>query len=187
MFEVRKGDDSTIHGHPWRHSTGQVYRFQAVDHPIYENTDPKFSNREDIVARIDQLSTSLQSTLEKSRRKERWYWKEKMSASSKKPRRLFPKISKMIFSLLFLVLFRLSVFIRSVKKQLFYPLLFVCLDIDSGGNLHGPLDLKHSSRLDGMKKSSDSFFKRSWMEAQRSQSSARSEGSHTLIFFRIYV
>ncbi|VDO07553.1 unnamed protein product [Rodentolepis nana] len=47
--------------------------------------------------------------------------------------------------------------------------------IDSGGNLHGPLDLKHSSKLDGMKKSNDSFIKRSWVEGQRSQSSTRSE------------
>lgn len=32
-----------------------------------------------------------------------------------------------------------------------------------------------------MKKSSDSFIKRSWMEGQRSQSSTRSEGEQTFI------
>lgn len=63
-----------------------------------------------------------------------------------------------------------TVWFRHRNEALYY--------IDSGGNVHGPLDLKHSSKLDGMKKSSDSFIKRSWMEGQRSQSSTRSEANY---------
>lgn len=70
-----------------------------------------------------------------------------------------------------------TVWFRHRNEALYY--------IDSGGNLHGPLDLKHSSKLDGMKKSNDSFVKRSWVEGQRSQSSTRSEGNyHTFDGYR---
>nr|CDS22221.1 expressed conserved protein [Echinococcus granulosus] len=61
-----------------------------------------------------------------------------------------------------------TVWFRHRNEALYY--------LDSGGNLHGPLDLKHSSKLDGMRKSGGSFIKRSWVEGQRSQSSTRSEG-----------
>lgn len=55
-------------------------------------------------------------------------------------------------------------------------MFFFLVDLDSGGNLHGPLDLKHSSKVDGVRKTSGSYIKKSWVEGQRSQSSTRSEG-----------
>ncbi|KAL5104076.1 hypothetical protein TcWFU_003617 [Taenia crassiceps] len=63
-----------------------------------------------------------------------------------------------------------TVWFRHRNEALYY--------LDSGGNLHGPLDLKHSSKLDGVRKSSGSFIKKSWVEGQRSQSSTRSEANY---------
>ncbi|VDN09575.1 unnamed protein product [Dibothriocephalus latus] len=56
--------------------------------------------------------------------------------------------------------------------------------IDSGGNLHGPLDQKHSAKLDNVKKSWESYGRRqeqqqqqqlqsNWTETQRSRSGVR--------------
>ncbi|VUZ40064.1 unnamed protein product [Hymenolepis diminuta] len=156
MFEVRQGVESSIQQYPWRYSTGPVCRFQAVDHPLNRSQNGTVScssNRKDLETRIDRLCSSLQSILESSRQKERWTKKVKGTSVHTDSRRYFPSTQEWGIS----------------EADLY---------IDSGGNVHGPLDLKHSSKLDGMKKSSDSFIKRSWMEGQRSQSSTRSEANY---------
>ncbi|BHF83949.1 hypothetical protein SprV_0902709800 [Sparganum proliferum] len=64
-----------------------------------------------------------------------------------------------------------TVWFRHRNENLYY--------IDSGGNLHGPLDQKHSAKLDNVKKSWESFGRRQqsnyggWTENQRSRSGAR--------------
>uniref|UniRef100_A0A0X3PJH2 Tensin n=1 Tax=Schistocephalus solidus TaxID=70667 RepID=A0A0X3PJH2_SCHSO len=64
-----------------------------------------------------------------------------------------------------------TVWFRHRNENLYY--------IDSGGNLHGPLDQKHSAKLDNVKKSWESFGRRQqsnysgWTESQRSRSGVR--------------
>ncbi|KAM7533950.1 hypothetical protein Aperf_G00000107298 [Anoplocephala perfoliata] len=158
MFEVRQGVGSSVQEHPWQHSAGNVCRFQAVDHPLNNrpvgNAPISYSSdKASLEARIDHLCSSLKSVLERSRMKEKWAKKEKITSSSTVHRKSFPPPQEW-----------------GISEAEMY--------LDSGGNLHGPLDLKHSSKVDGMKKSSDSFIKRSWVEGQRSQSSARSEANY---------
>ncbi|VDM34035.1 unnamed protein product [Hydatigera taeniaeformis] len=155
MFEVRQGAEASVREHPWSHSIGPVCRFQAIDHvrnaaPHEVSTSPE---KADLETRIERLCASLQSILDRSRTKERWSRRDKTQSTYTTFRQYFPQP-----------------YGRDISKADMY--------IDSGGNLHGPLDLKHSSKLDGVRKSSGSFIKRSWVEGQRSQSSTRSEANY---------
>uniref|UniRef100_A0A5K3F7B1 DIOX_N domain-containing protein n=1 Tax=Mesocestoides corti TaxID=53468 RepID=A0A5K3F7B1_MESCO len=138
MFEVRQGGEAAVSSHPWRHSmhpegaTAPVYRFQAIDHDweVGENhegaggVETRVSSvaSRDVEARIQRLCSSLQSVLEKSRAKDRQKVRHRPvnAANLSTPRRYFPPPEEWGIS----------------EADLY---------LDSGGNLHGPLDVKHSS------------------------------------------
>ncbi|EUB55130.1 hypothetical protein EGR_10013 [Echinococcus granulosus] len=153
MFEVRQGTEASVREHAWPYSRGPTYRFQVIDH--VRNAAPhdasSSTEKTDLETRIWRLCASLQSVLERSRTKKRWSRRDK----------IFPTYTTCC-----------QCFFQPYEQDVSRADMY----LDSGGNLHGPLDLKHSSKLDGMRKSGGSFIKRSWVEGQRSQSSTRSEG-----------
>ncbi|KAL5969254.1 hypothetical protein TSMEX_003014 [Taenia solium] len=155
MFEVRQGAEASVKERPWPHSSGLMCRFQAIDHGRDASPHGVSASTEktDLETRIERLCASLQSVLERSRTKERWSRKDKALSTHTTFRQYFPQPHE-----------------RDISRADMY--------LDSGGNLHGPLDLKHTSKLDGVRKSSGSFIKRSWVEGQRAQSSTRSEANY---------